>query len=718
MSLLPQQASDPYSRYSIEAANNDIAAIINILTERYKIILSCCIIAAGIAFFYVSSVQSQYTAATQIMITDSQNTRQSNIVQALLSSGNLNSADLLSQIEIIKSPDTIKALIVREELFRMPENGGNKKLIDFDLLSSPLKNRMVRSVSARLDVQPVLGTSLVNIKYTSSDAYKAASVANTIAVIYGENEKAQVADQAHTVSQWLAERLKDLKTEVHEAETALENQKNELNTFLSGSKDSRLIQIELLTQQLARSEAIYAETHAKIAKIKDLEQSNQQLDILSDISSNRFLENMKVQQSGLLRKRAALALRYGPNHPEMIALKNEMIALENKIEQETSKAVLTLENQASIDKKSIDELKANMAEYRKSYQNDAEGRRIIRELSTRAESARTLLNSFMASYLESQQRLNIDKNPVRVITHASTPLSPTFPKKSLIILLSGMTGLFMGIFLALVIERIQNVFQTPKQVEQYTGLPVYGVLPAIKNIKKENPAEYILNHPASGIAELIRSLYMSVHLRDPHHKSGGRVITMTSTIPNEGKTTNATWLAATAAQSGEKVLIIDGDMRRPSLHKSFNVGNAKGLVDYLSDRLPLDESIYKKHGSGAHIMTSKAVPTHALTLLNSERMDNMIRRLRDMYDLIIIDAPTSMVFSDSRVLAKLSDKTLYVVECQKTRRDVVSNALKQFTDMKYNDIAIILNKSNMNDIVDLKGDDLAYLYQMHTNKKR
>jgi uncharacterized protein involved in exopolysaccharide biosynthesis len=102
MSLLPQQASDPYSRYSIEAADNDIAAIINILTERYKIILSCCIIAAGIAFFYVSSVQSQYTAATQIMITDSQNTRQSNIVQALLSSGNLNSADLLSQIEIIK----------------------------------------------------------------------------------------------------------------------------------------------------------------------------------------------------------------------------------------------------------------------------------------------------------------------------------------------------------------------------------------------------------------------------------------------------------------------------------------------------------------------------------------------------------------------------------------------------------------------------------------
>ena len=87
---------------------------------------------------------------------------------------------------------------------------------------------------------------------------------------------------------------------------------------------------------------------------------------------------------------------------------------------------------------------------------------------------------------------------------------------------------------------------------------------------------------------------MSVQLRDPHHKSGGRVITMTSTISDEGKTTNATWLATTAAQSGEKVLIIDGDMRRPSLHKSFNIGNAKGLVDYLSDRLPLDEAIYKK----------------------------------------------------------------------------------------------------------------------------
>jgi succinoglycan biosynthesis transport protein ExoP len=717
MSLLPQQVSDPYSGYSIEAADNDIAAIINIITARYKIILSCFIIAAGLAFFYVSSVQSQYTAASQIMITDSQNTRQPNIVQALLSSGSLNIADLLSQIEIIKSPDTVKALIVREELFRMAEIGGNSQVLDFESLPNPIKNKMIRSVLGRLDVQPVLGTSLVNIKYTSSDAYKAASVANMIITIYSDNEKAELLAQAHTVSDWLAERLEDLKTEVHEAETALENQKNEINTFLTESQDSRLIQIELLTQQLARAEAIYASTQAKISKIKDLEKTDQRLDVLTDVSSNRLIENLKVQQSGLLRKRASLALRYGPNHPEMKALRGEMIALDDKINQEIDKSVLALEHQASIDQNSINELKANMAQYRKSYHGDAQGRRVIRELETRTESARTLLNSFMASYLESQQRLNIDKNPVRVITHASIPLSPTFPKKSLIIMLSGITGLFMGVFLALVIERIQNVFQNPRQVEQYTNLPVYGVLPVVKNIKKQNPAEYILNHPASGVAELVRSLYMSVHLRDPHHKSGGRVITMTSTTPNEGKTTTATWLAATAAQGGEKVLIIDGDMRRPSLHKSFDIGNAKGLVDYLSDRLSLDEVIYKKHSSGAHVMTSKAVPTHALTLLTSERMDSMIRRLRDMYDLIIIDAPTSMVFSDSRVLAKISDKTLYVVESQKTRRDTVLNTLKQFTDMNYDNIAIILNKSNMNGIIDLKGDDLAYLYQMNTGKK-
>jgi capsular exopolysaccharide synthesis family protein len=200
-----------------------------------------------------------------------------------------------------------------------------------------------------------------------------------------------------------------------------------------------------------------------------------------------------------------------------------------------------------------------------------------------------------------------------------------------------------------------------------------------------------------------------IDIRNPRLKAGGRVITVTSTHTSEGKTTNVVWLAAIAAQAGKKVLVIDADMRRPSVHKKFGIGNSRGLVDYLSNRLPLDETIYKKDGSNVHVMTSKAIPTHALTLLTSERMDSLIRRVREDYDLVILDGPTSHLFSDSLVCAKLSDKTLFVVEWKKTKRDQIVETLKQFKEINYKDIALILNKVDEKKILKIRKQDMAYL---------
>jgi capsular exopolysaccharide synthesis family protein len=205
---------------------------------------------------------------------------------------------------------------------------------------------------------------------------------------------------------------------------------------------------------------------------------------------------------------------------------------------------------------------------------------------------------------------------------------------------------------------------------------------------------------------------MSLQLRDPKKTSGGRIITVTSTLPDEGKSTTVSWLATIAAQNGDKVLVIDADMRRPSLHKQYDIGNAKGLSDYLSDRLPLDDVIFDKHPSGVHILTSKAIPTHALTLLTSDRMESLLRRVRDIYDLILIDAPTSLVFSDARVMAKMSDKTFYIIEWKKTRRDICMAALKQFTDMDYKNLAIVLNKADIPHYIENQKSSMAYFQKM------
>ena len=700
-----------------DPADNDIANIANIILDRKKTIFLVILLCLGLSVFYLARTEQQYIASSQIMVTTPNLGKQTTILQALVSTGNLDITDLRSQIEIIQSPDTLRQLAEKTGLYRDPEMGGGAEISDFASLPLQRQQIILSNIGKRLSVKPVLGTAIIEISFRSNDPKKAANITNALVAIYIEGEREKARAQAKSISDWLSTRLEILRQEVRDAELALEEVRE--GSDVTGGKigDSRLIQIDLLGKQLAAAQNDFVQIQSTLTQIKALKETKQDLATLPEIIDNRLIQGYKQAETALLSRRAEMAKRYGPNHPDMIALNAELATTRMNIRDEVQKLVKTLENRMEMSQETIRDIQEKIENYQKSYQDDSVSRLRIRDLESNAMAARTLFNNFMASYRESLQNIDVGGNRAQIVAAATPPVFPSYPQKSLIFGLSGITGLFLGIFIALLLERIQNVFQNSGQIERLSGLPVYGILPKIRNFKKtERASEYVLAHPASGHAELVRSLYMAIKLRDPNKKSGGRVMTVTSTLPDEGKTTTAIWLATTAAQNGEKVLIIDADMRRPSLHKDYDIGNARGLADYLSDRLPLDDTIYKKHASGVHIMTSKAIPTHALTLLTSERMESMIRRLRDIYDLIIIDVPTALVFSDARVMAKLSDKTLYVVEWKKTRRDVFMNSVKQFTDMGYQELAFVLNKTEMKHFMATDNGDLAYLYQMDKAK--
>lgn len=176
-------------------------------------------------------------------------------------------------------------------------------------------------------------------------------------------------------------------------------------------------------------------------------------------------------------------------------------------------------------------------------------------------------------------------------------------------------------------------------------------------------------------------------------KGGGQIVTITSTTTGEGKTSIAAAMANIAAQSDLKVLLIDADMRRPALHKHYGIGNARGLSDYLSNRLPIDDVIYTGSKQNVHVMTTKAIPTHALTLLNSDRMEALLRRTRERYDIIIIDTPSSRYFTDARITSQWSDLTLYIVESGKINHNEICAVLKSFWNNRLYHLALVLNKA-------------------------
>jgi succinoglycan biosynthesis transport protein ExoP len=687
------ETSNSFSRYSIETGNNDIAAVLNILYERKYIILLFFLLGFFLSYLYVFQAKEQYSASAKIMLSQTNTaSRTGSALQTLLSTGKLDIADLLSQIEVIKSPEILAELIKDQKLFLDPNFAGSSVFNNYDEITTGRQRAIINSVKNNLSITPVLGTSIIEISMKSGSPKKAADIINALIKVYGQKEIERNQKKAEFASDWLAERLEILEEEVRDAEIALENAKEENNLNLASSDDSRLIRIELLTKELSIAQGEKAETEATLGAIKKARSNNLRMDAIPDIVSNKVIENFKFEEARLLKRKAMLEERYGPKHPEMIAFSAEFKGFRERLKSEIETIYLMLENQVKIDDRRIEGLNNAIAKYRDSYKGDAEQRLKIRNLRTSADTSRALLSNFTKSYLESLQNVKMDRNPIRIIAEAVPSPSPIYPKKSLIVVLSSITGLFLGIFIALVMERVQNTIQTPQQIEKLTSLPVFGLIPKTRFSKHNEASQYITENPASLLSELVRTLFTTIQLRKPHHKNGGRVITLTSTLSSEGKTTTSIWLATIAAQNGKKVLILDADMRRPSLHKAYGIGNSKGLVDYLSDRLPLDETIYKKHPSGVHVMTGKAIPTHALTLLNSERMDTLLRRLKDDYDLIIIDVPTALIFSDALVMAKQSDHTLYVVEANSTKIPDFIDSVKKFTEMGYKDLSFVLNK--------------------------
>jgi succinoglycan biosynthesis transport protein ExoP len=687
------ETSNSFSRYSIETGNNDIAAVLNILYERKYIILLFFLLGFFLSYLYVFQAKEQYSASAKIMLSQTNTaSRTGSALQTLLSTGKLDIADLLSQIEVIKSPEILAELIKDQKLFLDPNFAGSSVFNNYDEITTGRQRAIINSVKNNLSITPVLGTSIIEISMKSGSLKKAADIINALIKVYGQKEIERNQKKAEFASDWLAERLEILEEEVRDAEIALENAKEENNLNLASSDDSRLIRIELLTKELSIAQGEKAETEATLGAIKKARSNNLRMDAIPDIVSNKVIENFKFEEARLLKRKAMLEERYGPKHPEMIAFSAEFKGFRERLKSEIETIYLMLGNQVKIDDRRIEGLNNAIAKYRDSYKGDAEQRLKIRNLRTSADTSRALLSNFTKSYLESLQNVKMDRNPIRIIAEAVPSPSPIYPKKSLIVVLSSITGLFLGIFIALVMERIQNTIQTPQQIEKLTSLPVFGLIPKTRFSKHNEASQYITENPASLLSELVRTLFTTIQLRKPHHKNGGRVITLTSTLSGEGKTTTSIWLATIAAQNGKKVLILDADMRRPSLHKAYGIGNSKGLVDYLSDRLPLDETIYKKHPSGVHVMTGKAIPTHALTLLNSERMDTLLRRLKDDYDLIIIDVPTALIFSDALVMAKQSDHTLYVVEANSTKIPDFIDSVKKFTEMGYKDLSFVLNK--------------------------
>ena len=698
----------------------DLRRLLMLLWRRKWVILTFVVAALVIATLITFTLSTRYTAQALVRI-ESENINQSSInLENFLSENRLDTALVLSEVEVLRSRTVASAVVERLQMIggeaAPQQKSGNFKTLSVtsedsdNRLMSGRETRLVNKFLKNLSIKSIPGSYVIQISYTDTDPKMAALVANTVVDVYLEKRLEQKFNATQKVTQWLDRRLQTLREQVRVAEQAVENYRAN-NDLIGGARyEVTAQQISELNSQLVLAKSDRAEAEARLKDLKSGAIDSIGTDS-ADVMNARLVQDLKKTETDLLRRKADLSSRYGPKHPAMININAELADLRANLRAERAKVAGSLEAELEVADARVDSLQNTLNELQNTKRGENQDMIALRELEREAESTRLIYDNFLNTYKRSDQKEQLEGPEAQVLSYAAVPEQPSYPNKPLIISLAAAIALFLGITFVLVLEKLDNAFRSASQLENSTGYPCFGLIPIAEGSSKGGIADHILNKPSSAVAESIRTLRMVLNLRAGSNiEERPKVVTITSSLPAEGKTTLSSWLGRAAAKSGEKVIIIDCDLRRPNLHRIMRKSNDKALVDYLTGDVALDKVINKDDPSGAHVIYARTVSNSALDLISSEKMRKLIASLKQAYDLVILDTPACLAVSDARILASESDYTLYVVEWDKTPREVVTTGVKQFSDFGYENLGFVLSSVDVKRHARYGYGDTAYYY--------
>lgn len=701
----------------------DLRRLLMLLWRRKWVILSFVLVALVLAVFITFTLPTKYTAQALIRI-ENENINQSSInLENFLSENRLDTALVLSEVEVLRSRRVAIAVIDRLNMMGGTDSassGNGFKPLSLDQMEmdgesememSREKSRAVATFLSNLTVKSIPGSYVIQISYTDTNPRRAAQIANTVVDVYFEQRLEEKFRATQKVTQWLDRRLATLREQVRQSEEAVEQYRAQNNLIEGARYEISAQQISELNSQLVLAKSKMAEAEARLKDMEAFARNPASGEESMDVLNARFIQDLKRTETDLLRQKAELSSRYGPKHPAIQNINAELANQRAKIREEVAKIASSAQNEFEVAKARVQALQRELGLVEDVREGENRDMIALRELEREAESNRLIYDNFMNTYKKSDQQEQLESPEAEVLSYASVPDNPSYPNKPLIISLAAAIALFIGITFVLILEKLDNAFRSASQLEGSTGYPCFGLIPIAEGGSKGGIADYILNKPSSAVAESIRTLRMVLNLRAGQDKDARpKVVTITSSLPAEGKTTLSAWLGRAAAKSGEKVIVIDCDLRRPNLHRILRKSNDSSIVDYLSGDAPLDKVINKDDPSGAHVIYARTVANSALDLISSEKMRKLIASLRQAYDLVILDTPACLAVSDARILATESDFTLYVVEWDKTPREVVTTGVKQFSDFDYENLAFVLSSVDVKRHARYGYGDTAYYY--------
>jgi succinoglycan biosynthesis transport protein ExoP len=646
--------------------------------------------------------------ASSILLLDLEGEEDLGLDQVVMPIGIDLDTKLQTQVRIVQS-DTIANSVIKE--LGLQNNtafvGKQAKLSgnDFDSMDlqtrAVLKNRLHRN----LTVQLVPKTEIMEIHFRSQDPKLAADVANAIARTYIEHNFQTKYQATRQTSDWLAKQLDDVKKRAELAQQDVITYQKKTGLF--GADESHNIVIDRL--ELLNKSVSEAETDRIVLEAKYRIAMTQNPELIANILPESLLAVLYKERAESRAEYAEFAAKYGPSYPRVIQLQAQLKELDSSIAQEITKVGETLHAEYLAALKSEQMLQATLDKQKDDAYNmnqDAVQYGIMRR---EVDSSRDLYEGLLKKLKEAGILAGLKSSNINIVDTASVPVVPVEPRIPLNIALGSMGGLLFGVAFAFVVEAVDSSIRTPEDVENYCSLPSLGIIPRVngnesaarRTLARTRPLQFIMpltmGQSGSGGAEAFRALRTSLMLSSP--SAPPQVILVTSAMMQEGKSFLSINLAVVLAQTGQKVLLVDCDMRRPAVDKYLGIPMNQGLSACLAgteDSTAMTVSIPEI--PGLHVLPAGHMPPYPSEMLGSEALPQLVQRWRKQFRYIVIDTPPVLAVTDSVVSARVADVVVLVVRSEATRRQSLLRTRDLLKKAHANIAGVVVNGLSLNSV--------------------
>ena len=710
----------------------DIGAYWKLITKNKWKIVSFAFLVTLLSALVVMSLKPVYKATSTVLIENTESKILSiEDVYGLNTSGK---EYFLTQFEILKSRELAERVVKRLSLTthplfdprQQPEPFDWKAYLPIDIDTrekvAPTEEQIfqlvVEGFRKSLKIEPVRKTQLVHISFESSDPEVAALVANAMADVFIESHlEAKLLANKKAVF-WLTERLDGLKQKLLNSEDALQNYRvQEGLVDVTGIQDLRTEEIEQITRRYIEARKTLSEAEAVQNQVQALggNPTFEELMAQPSILRHGLIHKLKERHTEQAIKVAELSKRYGPKHPKMIAAKSEESVALSELKQQVLSVTKGIEVDYKTAKSNSDQLNAQLSAARKSLQKVNQKEVKLREYQREVESNRHLYELFLNRAKETGETEGLQAAHARVIDTAVAPRLPIKPKKKLIVLAALVASIGLAMVIVVLLDALDKAIRTVDDVEQKLKTNFIGALPLIKGNKSKVAIDSFSSGKHPGFTEAMKTIRTSVMLSgidNPH-----KIIVVTSTKPNEGKSTVALNLASAMGQM-ERVLLIDADMRRPTVAASIGLERrALGLSNLVAGASEAKSCIHRMDTLGIDVLPSGVVPPNPLELISSKRFSHVLNKLSEHYDRIVVDSAPGSAVSDALVLASYADALIYVVRADSTDASHAQSVLKRFREHDAPLLGVVLNKVDM-DKTPVYDDYYSYNYEKGKQEDR